>query len=156
MITNSLKDTRVIFSQEIIDKVYEYTQGHPFEMQALCQKLFDNQIGGRVDDQVWEKSLQQTLMDMGEFIFDHWYRKVTDRDKSVLKILSNSSEPLNKNKIQHIAIDKNMDIDIKSVPDSVEALINNGLVNYFGGSDELLELPDRMFKAYINFFKTSI
>ena len=52
-IINSIRDTRVIFSQEIIDKVYEITQGHPFEVQAVCQRLFNNQIGGRVDIDVW-------------------------------------------------------------------------------------------------------
>jgi hypothetical protein len=49
-----------------------------------------------------------------------------------------------------------MDVDINDVPDSIAALIDGGLVSYFGDSDELLELPDRIFKAYINFFKTSI
>ncbi len=122
----------------------------------MCQKLFDNQIGGRVDDQVWEKSLQQTLMDMGEFIFEHWYKKVTDRDKSILKIFANAHKTLSIKEIQHIVIEQNINIDLISVPDSVQGLIDLGLVNYFEDSSELLEIPDKMFESYINIFKTSM
>lgn len=77
-----------MFSKEIIRQVYAYTKGHPFEVQALCQRLFDNQVGGRVGMEVWEKSLQQTTMDMGEYIFEHWYRKLSDRETMIFKVLS--------------------------------------------------------------------
>ncbi len=95
-------------------------------------------------------------MDMGEFIFEHWYKKVTDRDKSILKIFANAHKTLSIKEIQHIVIEQNINIDLISVPDSVQGLIDLGLVNYFEDSSELLEIPDKMFESYINIFKTSM
>ncbi len=93
---------------------------------------------------------------MGEFIFEHWYKKVIDRDKSILKIFANAHKTLSIKEIQHIVIEHNINIDLISVPDSVQGLIDFGLVNYFEDSSELLEIPDKMFESYINIFKASM
>ncbi|MDJ0900061.1 MAG: hypothetical protein QNJ55_14755 [Xenococcus sp. MO_188.B8] len=62
---NSLRGTGVSFSSEIIKLIFDYTNGHPFEMQSLCSHLFNNQLSGRVDIDIWDKALQDTLNDMG-------------------------------------------------------------------------------------------
>src|SRR5262249_18590289 len=60
-VLKTLSRTGVIFTDEIISRVYEYTEGHPFEMQVLCYHLFRNQLARRVDVDVWEKALQSAL-----------------------------------------------------------------------------------------------
>ena len=54
ILDRTLKGTGVHFDDKIKEKVYEYTKGHPFELQILCSNLYDNQIGGRVTDMVWD------------------------------------------------------------------------------------------------------
>lgn len=41
-VQTSLSRTGISFTPEIIKKVYEYTEGHPFKMQILCRQLFNN------------------------------------------------------------------------------------------------------------------
>ncbi|MBI1924026.1 hypothetical protein HYR99_07225, partial [Candidatus Poribacteria bacterium] len=64
-ILKSLAGTGVSFNPEVIAWVFEYTEGHPFEMQVLCYHLFHNQLSGRVEVDVWDKSLQAALNVMG-------------------------------------------------------------------------------------------
>jgi len=64
-IRKSLSGTAVSFNDRILSLVYEHTRGHPFEMQALCSHLFDSQMSGHVQIDVWDKALQSALRDLG-------------------------------------------------------------------------------------------
>lgn len=46
-IDKTLEETGVVFEEKIKEKAYEYTQGHPYELQILCSNLYDNVIKGR-------------------------------------------------------------------------------------------------------------
>ncbi len=45
-IFKSLAGTGVSFNTEVIGQIYEYTKGHPFEMQVLCNHLFNAALSG--------------------------------------------------------------------------------------------------------------
>jgi CheY-like chemotaxis protein/GTPase SAR1 family protein len=63
-ILKSLYRTGVSFSDEVIERIYEVTKGHPFKMQLLCYHLFNNQLSRRVEIDVWDRAWQSTLEDL--------------------------------------------------------------------------------------------
>lgn len=68
IIHNSLMNSGVIFEKELTEKIFSYTQGHPYELQLLCSHLYDSQIAGVVSSQQWESAF------CGTFRLCHNYR----------------------------------------------------------------------------------
>jgi len=66
VIQETLKNTGVRFSEDIINRIYKYTLGHPYELQVLCSNLYESQIKGLVSKRQWETVFQITLSDLGE------------------------------------------------------------------------------------------
>jgi len=84
----TLKGTGVTFTADVKDAVYEYTEGHPFQMQVFCMYLYENQIKGRVDREQVDVALTQTLDEMGQIILDPLYSSASDQEKTVLRAIS--------------------------------------------------------------------
>nr|QNT35479.1 hypothetical protein EKMJPAOO_00029 [uncultured Methanosarcinales archaeon] len=63
VIDRTLDETGVVFEETIKEKVYEYTEGHPYELQVLCFNLYDNGIKGRVTLDQWSPALNETLLE---------------------------------------------------------------------------------------------
>ena len=91
-IVKCLADTGVSFSSDIIDKICTATRGHPFELQVLCSYLFDNQLLGHVGTDMWEKSLQAALRDVGVSIFDRWLDNLGTNEKTLLTLVADSGK----------------------------------------------------------------
>lgn len=94
MIDMTIKDTGVVFEESIKRSIFEYTGGHPYEVQLLANNLYDKQIGGRVEEDSWENALNTTLKELGRDYFSYLLSKASDREKDLLKILSEEKRPL--------------------------------------------------------------
>ncbi len=78
-VTKTLEDTGVDFDNEIKERIFEYTGGHPYEVQLLSSHLYDGQIEGRVREDVWDNTLNNTLKELGKDYFDTLLAKASDR-----------------------------------------------------------------------------
>lgn len=52
--------------------------------------------------------------------------------------------------IQHAVVEQDIPVDTSEVPEIVQNFIDKGLVDFVKDSNELLEIPDQMFKSYIH------
>ena len=86
----TLKGTGVTFTQEVQEAVYEYTEGHPFQMQILCSYLYETQMKGNVGRDQLDSALSQTLDELGPIILDPLYSSASEQEKIILQSLSSS------------------------------------------------------------------
>jgi len=149
-IIKSLKGTGVSFSPEIIARVFAYTWGHPFEMQVLCNHLFSNQISRRVDREVWDKALQTALRDMGVAVFANWFRKASDEEAKVLRLMAKEDASISVQKIQELAKSNHIKITSGSITKYLQRLIEKELV--VKSTRGLYTIPDFMFRTYIRIY----
>ena len=142
-----LSDSGVSFSSEIMQRIFEYTEGHPFEMQLLGNHLFNNQLSGRVDIDVWDKALQDTLNDLGMAVFENWLDRVNSNEGKILNFIAQSENFVTDNEIQNLIQRENVDLVSNSFEDYIQGLLEKKLICKKGiGS---YAIKDYMLKAYI-------
>jgi hypothetical protein len=90
----TLKDTGVTFKEVIRKNIFEYTGGHPYEIQLLASHLYDSQIEGEVKPEAWDSALNNTLKELGRDYFNFLLSKASDREKDLLKILAEEKKPI--------------------------------------------------------------
>lgn len=150
-VEKTLEGTGIIFSPEVVENVYLYTQGHPFEMQVLCRNLYESQIAGKVDLAVWEKALQNTLVDIGTAIFDHWFNEASKGEAEVLKVFSFQETPLTKKEVNQLLSEGGSRISSGNIGKYLQRLVSKKLLSKVERGK--YEVSDRMFRAYIKLFK---
>ncbi len=150
-IEKTLEGTGITFSSEVVENVYLYTQGHPFEMQVLCRNLYESQIAGKVDLGVWEKALQNTLEDIGKAIFEHWFNEASKGEAEVLRVFSLQETPLTKREMTQILLQGVSRISLGNIGKYVQRLVRKDLLHRVERGK--YEISDRMFRAYIKLFK---
>ena len=146
-ILKSLIRTGVSFSNDVVTQVYEYTKGHPFEMQVLCYHLFDNQISRRVDIDTWDKALLTAINDLGIAVFDNWFKQASNEERKVLRVIAEKEAPLSPKKI-HSLIEKNkLGIASQNIRKYLQRLAEKKLISKIDRG--FYTIPDRMFQIYI-------
>jgi len=90
----TLKDTGAEFEEGIRKNIFEYTFGHPYEVQLLASHLYDSQIEGKVRIGAWDSALNSTLKELGRDYFKYLLSKASDREKDLLKILAEEKKPI--------------------------------------------------------------
>jgi hypothetical protein len=146
-IVKSLAGTAVSFSPEVMNMVFEYTEGHPYEMQVLCYHLFDNQMSRRVDANVWDKALQATLDKLGMAVFDHWYEQASSEEAKVLCIIANADLPISVKEIQHVAQTGQAKISMGNISKYLQRLLEKKLI--IKSTRGFYTVADKMFRAYL-------
>jgi AAA+ ATPase superfamily predicted ATPase len=143
-LSKMLNGTGVEFDENVRNKAYEYTEGHPFELQLLCSALYDNQIGGKVAKENWDASLDATLTQMGEILLDHLYGEASTQEWELLKSLSELDGEF---EVKNI-LNKVKGISASTARKSLIRLDEKGLlVKRMRG---LYSFPDRMFREYVH------
>jgi uncharacterized protein len=143
----SLSGTGVSFSPEILDLVFEYTEGHPYEMQVLCHHLFNNQLSRKVDLSVWKKALQAALNDLGIAVFDRWFSSASSEEAKVLFNIANAGTPLSAKEIQDSASAGHVKVSTGSISKYLQRLVEKKLIDKTGRGS--YTVTDKMFRAYI-------
>jgi len=90
----TLKGTGAEFEEGIRKNIFEYTFGHPYEVQLLASHLYDSQIEGKVRIDAWDSALNNTLKELGRDYFKYLLSKASDREKDLLKILAEEKKPI--------------------------------------------------------------
>jgi hypothetical protein len=147
-VQRSLANAGVVFDDQIIQRVCEYTLGHPFEMQVLCYNLFDLQIMGRVSIEMWEKALRKSVIDLGGAVFAHWYKDASSNEKRVLRVLAGAStEGVSLNQIQEALQSQRVKVRTNDVSTYLQRLLQKQIISRLERGQ--YAIPDPMFRAYI-------
>jgi hypothetical protein len=83
VLDGTIEGTGVVFDDLIKARVYEYSEGHPYELQVLCSFLYDNQIQGKVSKDIWESSLNMAVNHLGDVLFDYIYESASPSEREV-------------------------------------------------------------------------
>jgi len=140
-IRNSLKGTNIIFDDALFTRIYQITNGHPFEVHALCYALFEHQIKNRVSLKQWDAAVSQTLLALGDAEFSSLVKSASELELKVLKVLATYKIPIELEKL------KKRCSKIKSLSEILSRLCEKNIVTrvrrgvYF--------IKDRLFAIYI-------
>jgi CheY-like chemotaxis protein len=146
-ITRSAASVGVHFDDEVIERAYAYTGGHPFEMQVLCYHLFDNQISRRVSPAGWEQALAAALDDMGMAIFDYWLSDMSADELLILQLMVAAGTTASAHDVRALAADAGVAVDSDGVSRSLQRLAGAGMVAKVERGR--YTVPDPMFVAYL-------
>ncbi len=152
-IEGSLKENGVKFVSEVKERLYTYTQGHPYELQLLCSHLFDAQREGAADLVSWEVALRNTLRDLGREYFETLYNKASGREKDLLFILAEKNHPLSLADLRAIMIleRRAKGFPIANIKNFIYRLQDKGLIKKT--ADGSYTVLDPLFREYVMRFK---
>lgn len=88
IIKRILNKTGVRFPKGIIENIYEYSEGHPFQLQVICDHIYDNQMNGRITKNAFSIALENTLQELGEIILENLFEKASEKEKLILLKMS--------------------------------------------------------------------
>jgi len=142
----SLEETGVVFTDDVLEKICLFSNGHPFEIQMLCRNLYENQIGGTVDYRNMDKAIAQTIRHLGETVFENWCREIEQDEIVVLDTLAKEEEPMSEEGIKLALLNKKCEKAIYNVNKCLANLSKKKLVIQF---NELYTIQDKLFKEYI-------
>jgi hypothetical protein len=142
LIEGCLHGTGVEFDEVVKKRVHDITQGHVFEVQALCESLFDQQVKGKVTADNWETALRHTLLNLASAQFDSMANVASEQELAALQILARSDTPLGPQAV------KNANQRIKSTAQVLKRLSEKGLTERFARGK--YGIADRLFAEYVN------
>jgi len=141
LINETLSGTLVTFDEDVKERVFQVTQGHVFEVQALCEALFDQQLGGRVSLANWETALQHTLLVLADAQFSGMKQHASGVELSALSTIAAKKGAIT------LASLKKEHPEIKSPAEVLRRLTDKGLVHR--ESRGLYSISDELFCEYL-------
>ncbi|MFH1637781.1 MAG: ATP-binding protein [Candidatus Woesearchaeota archaeon] len=144
LVKEFLKGTGVSFSYDVTNLVFEFTQGHLFEIHALCSSLYDCEINGKVTMEQWKGGLEKGLMYLGTSVFDN-YLQVSEREKESLIALSFFNEPVELNKIACKC--RELKYGIKNLNQYIRRLVEKKVIQNPSRGTYFTE--DKLFREYV-------
>lgn len=147
VISSIMSGSGVAFDDEILKKVYDYTEGHPYELQVLCSHLYNHQIGGRVTEEVWDKSLLDALLEVGEVVFDAIYDQASLKERQILHLMAISSIAVGRKEIADIAKTKEFNLTEDAISMYLNRAVKKGMIRRLDRNR--YALLDRFFREYL-------
>jgi len=145
----TLEDTGVDFDNTIKQRIFEYTSGHPYEVQLLSNHLYDHQIEGKVNQGVWDNALNNTLKELGRDYFNMLLARASDRERDLLKILAEEKRPLSIKDFRTMMIvgPRAKRFPIANIKNFLYRLEEKGILKRDQGGS--FDIPDRMFREFV-------
>lgn len=149
LINKFLEQTEVTFPEEIKDLVFEYSQGHLFEVHAICSSLYENEINGRVTINQWDDSLTNGLVYLGNAVFENYIQELSEKEKELLIALAYFDNSTGLDRITDKC--KKLNFDIKNINQHVRRLVEKGIIQ--NPSRGYYFIEDRLFRVYVKNLK---
>ena len=131
-----------------MQNIFEYSGGHPFEMQLLCYHVFSNHFSRIVEIDIWEKALQATVRDVGNAIFEKWCSDLSINEAKVLRILAENENSVALEKLATTFETENLMIPPNySVEEVLKSLLQRKLISRDIYGNYIVK--DRMFRTYL-------
>ncbi len=148
-VDRTLEDTCVTFDMDIKEKIFEYTDGHPYEVQLLSSHLYNGQIEGMVTNDVWDNALNNTLKELGRDYFISLLARASDRERDLLKIIADERRPLSISEFRTMMIVGKFakKFPIANIKNFLYRLEDKGIVKR--NTDGSFDVPDRMFREFV-------
>ena len=148
-VERTLESTGVEFVGDIKAKIFEYTAGHPYEVQLLSSHLYDGQIEGKVGSDIWGNALNNTLKELGRDYFSNLLARASDREKDLLGILAEEKRPLSIKDMRTMMIVGKFakKFPIANIKNFLYRLEDKGILKR--NEDGNFDIPDRMFREYV-------
>ena len=147
LVEKSLESTGFTISKSILKKIYEYPEGHLYELQIRCSYLYENQIGKKITTRSWDTSLTLTLESIGQILLDTLIQGASEREQQLLKILATSESSLEWKAITSLVKEAYKTFPTQSVGKFLSRLLEKGLIQQ--PKRGIYKLPDRLFREYI-------
>ena len=141
LIDKSLHNTDVVFEDNVKNRVYDITRGHVFEIQALCEALFDQQIKGKVSMENWETALYHTLLGLADAQFEGMVGRASAQERTALNVLATSDDVLSPRALEERCS------EVKSAAEVLKRLTEKGLVERVGRGK--YRVSDPLFAEYV-------
>lgn len=149
LIYEILDGTGVRFSEEVIDLIFSYTNGHLFEIHALCSALYDSSIKGKVDKKEWEVGFEQGLLYLGNAVFENRLLEVSEKEKETMLSLSFFDNPVVQNEISNKS--KQLGLHIIDINKHLRRLTEKRIIE--NPQRGIYFIKDRLFREYIKIFR---
>lgn len=143
----TLKKTGVIFSRELKERIYDFTLGHPYELQVLCSNLYESQLQGQVSEDEWDQAFKNALRELGRDYFEAFYRKASEREETVLLSLVKAKTALSISETIEKIRDENSNFPLKNVKNFMYRLEKKGLIKRIHKKGFCV--IDPMFREYV-------
>jgi len=147
VVDKTLEGTGVVFDTEIREMIYEYTQGHPYELQVLGANLYDREIKGRVTEAQWLPALNETMLILGENVWDTLYNGASVRERVVLYLVSLSEGSVSRKSIVELVKKHKLGIQEANISKFLGRLVKKGLLCKPKKSE--YACIDKLFREYI-------
>ena len=149
-VDRTLEDTGVAFANDIKERIFDHTNGHPYEVQLLASHLYNGQIGGRVDNDSWDNALNNTLKELGRDYFDTLLSKASDREMDLLRILVEEKRPLSIKDLRTMMIVGRYakKFPIANIKNFLYRLEEKGIIDR--NKNGCFDIPDRMFREFVS------
>ncbi len=140
------EDEGVEFTNEVIDLIYEMSEGIPYYMQVIAYNCFSDAINGKVRIEEFKKSFSRSLNLLAQREFRGMYEKATNEERKILGLMAeNDKEVLSYNEIKN-------GLDLTSEPSYwLRTMIDKNLI--IKKSRGKYHLRDRVFKEYLRTLK---
>ncbi|MBU1061396.1 MAG: hypothetical protein KJ952_01550, partial [Candidatus Omnitrophica bacterium] len=128
---------------------FEYTDGHPYEVQLLSSHLYDGQIERMVSPDTWDSALNNTLKELGKDYFQSLFSKASDRERDLLKILAEEKRPLSIKDFRTMMIVGKYakKFPIANIKNFLYRLDEKRIIKRDAAGN--FDMPDRMFREFI-------
>jgi len=113
----------------------------------LGTTVYDNQINARVSEKVWDSSLNQTLIQLGEKVFESFYDKASKMEKQLLYHLSKKDAPIDFTKFLDELKRYDSNVTKSVVSGQLTRLVDKGLISKPTRGEYLI--PDKLLREYI-------
>lgn len=145
----TLKDTGVIFDGSIKKSIFEYTNGHPYEVQLLASHLYDSQVAGLVTKDAWDNALINTLKELGKDYFNYLLSKASEREKDLLRIMAEDKRPLTIKDFTTMMIvgKRARKFPISNIKNFLYRLEEKGIIKR--NNEAGFYIPDLMFREFV-------
>ncbi|MFH1857934.1 MAG: ATP-binding protein [Candidatus Omnitrophota bacterium] len=148
LIGGTLAGSGVTFEEEILEKLFAATEGHPYEIQLLSSHLYDAQIEGNVTTASWEGAFERTLRELGQDYFHALLRRASDRESEILKVLAEKKTPMSIADLRRMMIfeKRKRNFPVDNIKNFLYRLEHKGLVRR---KDDAYAILDPMVGEFI-------
>lgn len=136
------KKEGVTFTEDVIKKIYEFSEGIPYYMQVIAHNCFDEAVNGKVRVKEFEKAFPQALKMLSQREFKGMYEKSTREERKILGVMAEDD-----NEVFSYTEIKNSS-NLKSEPSAwLKILVDKNLI--VKESRGKYKLRDKLFKEYL-------
>lgn len=132
----ALTGTKIEFSQELIKKIYNLTQGHPYFIQLFGYNLFNLRTSDRVGIKDLEDNYQEIFNFIGKRLFDSTLAILSTKEKEITLKLSRLPQEIftNIDAKKHLGDVPALNRHLKNLSErepSVLSKVNRGQYSFF-------------------------